>query len=125
MTMPVLSPAPPMDPFPGSRFTPLVAPSRGSARTSVWTIEIQPGTPAAPHQVTDEEIFVVLDGEARVMLAGEVVRAGAGDAIVVPPDTDFALGNDGAAPLRLLCVFPVGGQARTPDGAVFTPPWAR
>ena len=122
--MPVLSPAPTMDPFPGTRFTPLAAPSRGSVRTSVWRIEIEPGTPGRPHQLTEEEIFVVLDGEATVTLAGEVSRATAGDAIVVPPLTDFALGNGGAAALRLLCVFPVGGQARTPDGQVFTPPWA-
>jgi mannose-6-phosphate isomerase-like protein (cupin superfamily) len=114
-----------MDPFPGTRFTPLAAPSRGSARTSVWRIEVQPGTPAAPHQLTEEEIFVVLEGEASVTLAGEVSPAAAGDAIVVPPHTDFALRNSGEAPLRLLCVFPVGGQARTPDGQVFTPPWAQ
>ena len=123
--MPVLSPAPPMDPFPGARFIPLAAPSRGSVRTSVWRVEIQPGTPAAPHQLTDEEIFVVLDGEASVTLAGEVSPATTGDTIVVPPNTDFALRNSGAAPLRLLCVFPVGGQAATPDGQVFTPPWAQ
>ncbi len=122
--MPVLSPAAPMDPFPGSRFTQLATPSRGSSRTSVWQIEIQPGTPAAPHQVTAEEIFVVLEGQASVTLAGEVASAAAGDAIVVPADTDFALSNSGDGALRLLCVLPVGGQARTPDGAVFTPPWA-
>jgi quercetin dioxygenase-like cupin family protein len=114
-----------MDPFPGSRFTQLAAPSRGSTQTSVWQIEIQPGTPAVPHQLTAEEIFIVLDGEANVTLAGQDAPARAGDAIVVPPDTDFALGNSGTAPLRLICVFPVGGQARTPDGAVFTPPWAQ
>src|ERR1043166_8952645 len=123
--MPVLSPAPTIEPFPGSRLTPLAAPSRGSARPSVWTIEIQPGTPAAPHQVTDEEIFVVLDGEASVTLDGEVTRAVAGDAVVVPPRTDLALGNGGTVPLPLLCVLPVGGQARTPEGAVFPPPWVR
>jgi quercetin dioxygenase-like cupin family protein len=123
--VPVLSPAPPMDPFPGTRFIPLAAPSRGSVRTSVWQVEIQPGTPAAPHQLTEEEIFVVLAGEANVTLAGEVRAAVAGDAIVVPADTDFALENRGTVPLRLLCVLPVGGKARTPDGTAFTPPWAR
>jgi mannose-6-phosphate isomerase-like protein (cupin superfamily) len=122
--VPVLSPAAPMEPFPGSRFIPLAVPSRGSVRTSVWQIEIQPGTPAAPHQLTEEEIFIVLDGRASVTLAGDVSAAGPGDAIVVPADTDFALENSGAVALRLLCVLPVGGQARTPDGQVFTPPWA-
>ena len=123
--MPVLSPAPPMDPFPGTRFVPLAAPSRGSARTSVWRVEVQPGTPAAPHQVTEEEIFIVLDGRASVSIGGEVTPASAGDAIVVPPNTDLALQNVGEEPLRLLCVLPIGGQARMPDGEVFTPPWAQ
>ena len=122
--MPVLSPATPMNPFPGSHFTQLASPSRGSSRTSVWRVEIEPGTPAAPHQLTDEEIFVVLDGDASVTLGGERMSATKGDAIVVPADTDFALENSGSTALRLLCVLPVGGQARTPDGAVFTPPWA-
>jgi quercetin dioxygenase-like cupin family protein len=123
--MPVLSPATPVNPFPGSHFTQLASPSRGSVQTSVWQVEILPGTPPAPHQVTAEEIFVVLDGEVNVTLADVVTTASAGDAIVVPANTDFALDIRGAAPLRLLCVLPVGGQARTPDGAVFTPPWAQ
>jgi quercetin dioxygenase-like cupin family protein len=123
--MPVLSPAPPMNPFPGSWFTQLAAPSRGSVSTSVWQVEIEPGTPAAPHQVTKEEIFVVLNGCASVTIAGESTSATVGDAIVVPADTDFALENNGGEALRLLCVLPVGGQASTPDGVVFTPPWAQ
>lgn len=123
--MPVLCPATPMEPFPGSRFTQLASPNRGSTQTSVWQVEIQPGTPPTPHQVTAEEIFIVLEGEARVTLADVATSATAGDTIVVPADTDFALANRGDAALRLICVLPVGGQARTSDGAVFTPPWAQ
>jgi quercetin dioxygenase-like cupin family protein len=123
--MPVLSPAAPISPFQGSRFTQLATPSRGSTHNSVWQIDLQPGCPAAPHQVTAEEIFIVLAGEATVALADTITTAVAGDAIVVPADTDFALSNSGNAPLRLICVLPVGGEARTPDGAVFTPPWAQ
>jgi len=123
--MPVLSPTTPISPFPGAQFTKLASPSRGSTQTSVWQVDIQPGRPPAPHQVTAEEIFVVLAGEVKVVLADVITTATAGDAIVVPPNTDFALDNSGSAPVRLLCVLPVGGQARTPDGAVFTPPWAQ
>ena len=45
----------------GARFTSLASPARGSAETSVWIVEIDPGTPATPHSVTREEVFVVLD----------------------------------------------------------------
>jgi quercetin dioxygenase-like cupin family protein len=123
--MPVLSPGTPIEPFPGSRFTQLASPKRGSTQTSVWEVEIQPGTRPTPHQVTEEEIFVVVDGDANVAIADVVTTATAGDTIVVPPNTDFALGNGGKSALRLICVLPVGGQARTRDGAVFTPPWAQ
>jgi quercetin dioxygenase-like cupin family protein len=100
----------------GTRFTSLATPTRGSAETSVWTVEIDAGVPATPHSLTREEVFVVLDGVDGV--------AGHGDAIVVPPGVDFQIANDGDTVLRLLCCLPVGGQAVTADGR-FTPPWAQ
>ena len=122
--MPVLGPRPPVTAFPGTCFTPIASPSRGSARTSVWEVRIDAGAPARPHDVTTEEILVVLSGRAQVSLGGVPGTASAGDAIVVPPDTELTLCAAGDEPVRLLAVLPVGGQARTPDGAVFTPPWA-
>jgi quercetin dioxygenase-like cupin family protein len=125
--MPVL-PAPPdaaTHDLGGARFRSIATPSRGAAETAVWQVEIAPGTPATPHQLTREEIFVVLDGRASVRLDGGAEQvAGAGDAIVVPAGVDIELANAGEAPVRMLCCLPVGGQARTADGAVFTPPWA-
>ncbi len=109
----------------GARFTSLATPSRGSADTCVWEVEIVPGTPGTPHSVTREEVFVVLAGRAGVRIGDERGEAGPGDAIVVPPDTVFELSNPGEEPLRALCCLPVGGQARLADGAVFVPPWAR
>lgn len=108
----------------GARFTSLATPSRGSSETAVWQVEIDPGTPAAPHSLTREELFVVLVGTAQVRLGDRVDTALVGDAIVVPAGVDFALGNAGTDTLRLLCCVPVGGQACTPDGATFRPPWA-
>jgi mannose-6-phosphate isomerase-like protein (cupin superfamily) len=107
-----------------TRFTSLATPSRGSAETSVWHVEIEPGTPATPHSLTNEEVFVVLDGEARVRLGDAEAIARTGDAIAVPPSVRFAIAPIGDEPLRMLCCMPVGGRACTDDGAVFTPPWA-
>ena len=106
-----------------ARFTSLATPSRGSTETSVWQVEIEAGAPGAPHSLTREEVFVVLDGVAAVRIGAIVGIANRGDAIVVPADTEFELANGADVPLRLLCCFPVGGQARL-DGATFTPPWA-
>ncbi len=68
----------------GTRFTSLATPSRGSAETSVWAVEIDPGTPATPHSLTREEVFVVLDGVAATRVGEVDGVAETGDAIVVP-----------------------------------------
>jgi mannose-6-phosphate isomerase-like protein (cupin superfamily) len=86
-------------------------------------VEIAPHTPATPHSLTREEVFVVLDGEAAVEIGGVRAAAYPGDAIVVPAGVEVALANDGEAPLRMLCCMPVGGQGRMPGGKSSTPPW--
>lgn len=124
LSMPVITaPGKPTHELPGTRFTSLATPSRGSARTSVWEVDIEPGTPAAPHELLTEEIFVVLQGEATVELGGQTSVAKPGDTIVVPPETPFALSSTGTANLRAICCMPAGGQAKM-DGQAFTPPWA-
>jgi mannose-6-phosphate isomerase-like protein (cupin superfamily) len=107
----------------GTRFTSLATPSRGSAETSVWVVEIDPGTPATPHSLTREEVFVVLDGVAATRVGEDDGVAETGDAIVVPAGVRFEIANGGEEPLWLLCCLPVGGEAVTAEGR-FTPPWA-
>ena len=123
--MPVLtSPSSPTHELPGTRFTSLATPSRGTVDTSVWRVEIAPGTEPVPHEVTREEMFVIQSGSAAVRLGDERHRAAAGDVVVVPADTLFEIANAGDEPLRALVCIPVGGQARGADGVAFTPPWA-
>lgn len=124
--MPVLA-APPTHTheLPGARFTSLATPSRGSTDTSVWRVEIDPGVPAAAHSVTREEVFVVLEGTARVRLGADEHLAGPGAAIVVPAGVPFALAAAGDTPMRAVCLLPVGGQAQLPGEEPFTPPWAQ
>lgn len=124
--MPVLNaPAAPTHDLGGARFTSLATPSRGATDIAVWKVEILAGTPATPHALTREEVFVVLEGKASVRIAADDGQAQAGDAIVVPAGAQFELSNAGTEPLWLLCCLPVGGQACLPDGATFTPPWAQ
>src|SRR3954454_14534776 len=109
----------------GARFTSLATPSRGSTDTSVWLVEITPGTAPTPHRLPREEVFVALAGRAHVQLDGDVSVAEAGDAIVVPAGVPFALAPAGDEPRRALCCLPVGGQGQLADGEPFTPPWAQ
>lgn len=123
--MPVIAAPPaPTHQLPGVRFTSLATPSRGSTDTSVWRVEIDPATRPTTHRVTREEVFVVLEGTARVRIDGTDHTAGPGASIVVPPGVPFELAAAGDGPMRALCVLPVGGQAQMPGGEPFTPPWA-
>lgn len=108
----------------GSRFTSLATPLRGTSETAVWQVEIDPGTPATPHSLTREEVFVVLEGRAAVRIGADRWEAGPGDAVVVDPGVELELSNGSDEPLRLLCCLPVGGQAVLGDDT-FTPPWAQ
>lgn len=123
--MPVLSPSKvPTHTLPGTAFTSLATPNRGTVSNSLWKVEIQPGTVPTAHQVTSEEIFVILAGSALVRIGEEAALAKSGDIIVVPPLTNFELSCHGGEPLQALCILPVGGEARLKDGTTFIPPWA-
>jgi quercetin dioxygenase-like cupin family protein len=123
--MPVIAtPSMPTHELPHAAFTALATPSRGSRETSVWRVVLAANAPGVLHEVTREEVFVILYGAARVQLSGQESVAKTGDAIVVPPNTPFAISSAGNDPVEALCCLPVGGQARTLEGKVFTPPWA-
>ena len=109
----------------GTRFTPLAAPSSGSTEICVWQVELPPHADAVPHELTREEVLVILSGTARASIDGQVSDVAAGGAIIVPPDTPFLLTAVGDEPMVALAYLPVGGQARMPGDEPFTPPWAQ
>lgn len=106
----------------GVQFTSLTSPSSGSTEISVWRTEVPPGTPPATHRLTRQEVLVVLAGRAVAHIDEVTTQATAGDVVLVPPDTDFALENVGAETLRVMACYPVGGQAVL-DGEKVTLPW--
>lgn len=109
--------------IPGLSVVGLAAPSRGASETCVWRITLPPGTPATPHAISREEIFVALSGEARIELDGRDHVLAPGDTLVVPAGEMFSLSNPGAEPFTALAVLPIGGQAMLPGGERFSPPW--
>jgi mannose-6-phosphate isomerase-like protein (cupin superfamily) len=111
--------------LPGTHFVSLASPSRGaSVDTSVWRLVIDPHTDAAPHHVTRSEVFAPLAGTAEIRIDGCVETIGAGDALVVPADTEFSVSNPSDEPFEAIVCLPVGGQAAMPGGDAFTPEWA-
>lgn len=122
--MPILNPSDsPTFTIPGATFTGLASPRRGSVETSVWRVRLEPGTPGMPHRVTREEIFVVLAGSARATVGGEAHTLAVGCTLIVPPQVEFSLANDGPAAFEALALMPAGGAAVLGDDAPFTPPW--
>ncbi len=108
-----------------TRFWQLAAPSTGSQEASVWRVELSPDAEPVPHELTREEILVVLAGTARASLDGVVEEVAVGGAIVVPPHTPFSLAAAGSEPLVAIAYLPVGGQAMVDGGEPFAPPWTQ
>ncbi len=115
----------PLFELPGVRFRGLASPTRGAAENSVWTVTLEPGTPARPHQLTREQIFVVLEGRAEARVGVSPCHAlEPGCALIVPAHTTLSLSNPFESPFVAVAVLPVGGQAIVGEGPPFTPPWA-
>ncbi|HEY0060646.1 MAG TPA: cupin domain-containing protein [Telluria sp.] len=108
----------------GASFTGLASPARGATETAVWIVALAPGTPGTPHQLTREEIFVGLEGQATATVGEAEHEITPGSALIVPAHTTFTITNRTAHPFRAVAVLPVGGQAQLAGQAPFTPPWA-
>ena len=110
--------------IPSVTFAGLAAPCRGSRETAVWRVTLAPHAPGGLHTLSREEVLVALSGSAEARI-GEVTHVfAAGDAIVIPAETLFALSNPGDAPFEAIAVLPVGAHARMGDAPAFIPPWA-
>ena len=110
--------------LPGTTFIGLAAPSRGSKENAVWRVRLDAGTPARPHQLTREEVFVVTAGSAVASVAGQDICLNPGDSLVVPAFTDFSLANPSKDIFEAVVVLPVGARAMLDGGEPFAPPWS-
>ena len=69
---------------------------------------LEPGKIACPYHyhLAQEEMFVILEGEGTLRVAGERVPVRAGDVIVIPPGPEYPhhLINTGAVPMKYLSI---------------------
>ena len=108
----------------GTTATGYAAPSRGARSLSLWRIALAPGESSPPHTLSDEEVFLALDGSATATINGTAEPVRARDCLIVPPGAPFTLhaGPDG---FSAVCASTAGMQATIlPDGPTITPPWA-
>ncbi|HST66570.1 MAG TPA: cupin domain-containing protein [Mycobacteriales bacterium] len=106
----------------GAVITGLAAPSRGAKDSAAWRVRFRPDQPSPAHELSHEEVFVVLAGAVTAVFADREETAHEGGALIVPAGTRFSLVAR-SGPAEAVCVLPVGGTAST-DAGPFTPPWA-
>ncbi len=89
------------------------APHTGA--TWIDLVVVPPGTSIGEHRhpMTDEEVYVVVDGHASMQVDGGTIAVGPGDVVVNRPGGAHGLVNDGDADVRLVVV----DLAVTDDGS--------
>ncbi len=108
----------------GFTFRPAAVPSRGSTELAIWELEVAPAAESEPHSVDREEVFLVTSGNLTVVMAGEILNAGPGDAVIVKPNVSFHLANGTGEVAKATCVTSVGMRATIGDKQI-SPPWAQ
>ena len=74
------------------------------AAVSYFFVDNEPGQGPDIHRHPYAETWVVLEGEARLTIAGEVRHAGVGDTATAPAGEWHGFKNCGATRLRILCI---------------------
>jgi mannose-6-phosphate isomerase-like protein (cupin superfamily) len=78
----------------------LVGADHGGVGVCVIFVDAPPGRGPGLHKHPYEEVFITLEGKATFVADGQELTAGAGDVLVVPPETPHAFTNSGEGPLR-------------------------
>lgn len=89
----------------GSEIREILAPRNSSLRNqSLAEARVSPGKATIQHyHIASEEIYYILQGEARVRVEGEVREVAEGDGIAIMPGQSHKIWNTGAEELVFLC----------------------
>jgi mannose-6-phosphate isomerase-like protein (cupin superfamily) len=82
----------------------LIGPRTGSSLVKMNLNILRPGTGSGPYHFHSnaENIFFILEGQARMTIEGEEVLAGPGDVIFIPRGEKHDVANIGRDDLRLI-----------------------
>jgi quercetin dioxygenase-like cupin family protein len=109
----------------GATITGYASPSRGASEISLWRIELAAASSSPLHEMSVEEVFLGLDGEATLVSGGLESTVKPGDCLILPARTPFTLTAGADRPFRAVACMTAGGKATVlPDGPSFVPPWA-
>jgi mannose-6-phosphate isomerase-like protein (cupin superfamily) len=76
----------------------------GGVGISVLLIDAPPGHGPRLHRHAYEEVFIVQEGQATFTAGDDERQVGAGEVVVVPPDTPHRFVNSGDGPLRQIAI---------------------
>jgi mannose-6-phosphate isomerase-like protein (cupin superfamily) len=72
----------------------------GSRNLSITWVDVPPGAEQRAHSHAEsEQVYVIVRGTGRMLVAGDVEEVGEGDLIFIPPATEHGIVNDGSEPL--------------------------
>jgi mannose-6-phosphate isomerase-like protein (cupin superfamily) len=91
--------------LPASNFSrELIGADHGGVSASVIFVDAEPGRGPRLHQHPYAELFFVLEGEGTFSDGSHERVVGAGEVVIVPPDTPHAFVNSGSERLRQIDV---------------------
>lgn len=108
----------------GSRFLSYVSPARGSSELCAWRLSVPADLQGVAHRPSREEVLLVLDGQAQVLLDGRRSVLEPGDVLLVSAGSEFRI-DAGPAGVTAWVTTTPGLEAVTADGARIRPPWAQ
>lgn len=71
---------------PNAVMTTLASSTQGGSRIALWRVEMAPEASGPPHIFDTEQVWTVLDGGARIELAGDQLTVATGDTMILPAD---------------------------------------
>jgi mannose-6-phosphate isomerase-like protein (cupin superfamily) len=89
----------------GSEIRELLAHRNSAIRNQTLAeARLPPGGSTTPHRhVKSEEIYYILEGQARMRVERDIASVGPGDAIAIPPGAEHQITNTGSTTLKFLC----------------------
>jgi quercetin dioxygenase-like cupin family protein len=106
----------------GGVFNSFVRPAAGATQLCAWRIDLPAGLEGTAHQISHEEVFLVLEGTLSIEVDGVRAELAVGDVAHVPAGSSLRL-DAGAAGGTAWVTCPVGLTATLPGGATVAPPW--
>lgn len=77
------------------------------ATTSFFVVQSAPGRGADKHRHPYEEVFVILEGDIEVIVAGELKMVSKGHIVIIPPNTWHEFKNRSDHPALMVNIHPV------------------